>query len=163
MKSNILANRLADITGMAYAGQSLNIAELAEKYQVSTKTIRRDFNRLCAILERCPETGNYLLSASARSQYNEQDLVRLINDLGLKKALPLKAAQFLRSFINDSTSDCYHFQEQPLEADFISSLFRFIVPLKLRLKIEEALASYTKISLGLFHHTSWFTAMEAGI
>ncbi|CCU73722.1 helix-turn-helix transcriptional regulator [Thalassolituus oleivorans] len=124
MKSNILANRLADITGMAYAGQSLNIAELAEKYQVSTKTIRRNFNRLCAILERCPETGNYLLSVSARSQYNEQDLVRLINDLGLKKALPLKAAQFLRSFISDSTSDCYHFQEQPLEADFISSLYR---------------------------------------
>lgn len=122
MKSNILANRLADITAMAYAGQSLAIIDLAEKYQVSTKTIRRDFNRLCAILERCPDTGNYLLSASARSQYNEQDLVRLIDDIGLKKALPLKAAQFLRSFINDSTSDCYHFQEQPLEADFISSL-----------------------------------------
>lgn len=122
MKSNILANRLADITAMAYSGQSLNIAELAEKYQVSSKTIRRDFNRLCTILERCPDTGNHILSASARSQYNEQDLVRLIDDIGLKKALPLKAAQFLRSFINDSTSDCYHFQEQPLEADFISSL-----------------------------------------
>lgn len=122
MKSNILANRLADITAMAYAGQLLNIAELAEKYQVSTKTIRRDFGRLCAILERCPDTGNHILSASARSQYNEQDLVRLIDDLGLKKALPLKAAQFIRSFINDSISDCYHFQEQPLEADFISSL-----------------------------------------
>ncbi|MEX9786743.1 helix-turn-helix transcriptional regulator [Providencia manganoxydans] len=122
MKSNILANRLADITAMAYAGQSLNIAELAEKDQVSTKTIRRDFDRLCAVLERCPDTGNHLLSASARSQYNEQDLVRLIDALGLKKALPLKAAQFLRSFINNSTSDCYHFQEQPLEADFISSL-----------------------------------------
>ncbi|WP_081276084.1 DeoR family transcriptional regulator [Vibrio cyclitrophicus] len=86
MKSHILANRLADITERAYAGQSLSIKDLAEQYQVSTKTIRRDFDRLCAILERCPETGHYHLSISARSQYNEQDLVRLIDDLGLKKS-----------------------------------------------------------------------------
>ena len=122
MKSNLLANRLADIVAKAYSGQPLNINNLAEQYQVSTKTIRRDFDRLCAILERCPDTGNYLLSTSARNQYNEQDLVHLIEELGLKKALPLKAAQFLRSLANDSKSDCYHFQEQPLEADFISTL-----------------------------------------
>ncbi|WP_278404710.1 helix-turn-helix transcriptional regulator [Pseudoalteromonas ruthenica] len=122
MKSNLLANRLADIVAKAYSGQPLNINNLAEQYQVSTKTIRRDFDRLCAILERCPDTGNYLLSTSARNQYNEQDLVRLIEELGLKKALPLKAAQFLRSLVNDSKSDFYHFQEQPLEADFISTL-----------------------------------------
>ncbi|WP_419147258.1 helix-turn-helix transcriptional regulator [Pseudoalteromonas 'SMAR'] len=122
MKSNILANRLADIVAKAYSGQPLNTNNLAEQYQVSTKTIRRDFDRLCAILERCPDTGNYLLSTSARNQYNEQDLVRLIEELGLKKALPQKAGQFLRSLANDSNSDFYHFQEQPLEADFISSL-----------------------------------------
>lgn len=162
MKSNILANRLADITAMAYAGQSLNTAELAEKYQVSTKTIHRDFNRLCAILERCPDTGNYLLSATARSQYNEQDLVRLIDDLGLKKALPLKAAQFLRSFINDSTSECYHFQEQPLEADFISSLHStFETAIKNRRSVSflykdksRTVAPY----LMVYSHGSWYLA-----
>ncbi|EGR0247219.1 helix-turn-helix transcriptional regulator [Vibrio parahaemolyticus] len=162
MKSNILANRLADITAMAYAGQSLNIAELAEKYQVSTKTIRRDFDRLCAILERCPDTGNHILSASARSQYNEQDLVRLIDDLGLKKALPLKAAQFLRSFINDSTSDCYHFQEQPLEADFISSLHgTFETAIKNRRTVSFLYKDTSRTVspyLMVYSHGSWYLA-----
>ncbi|HIF9382446.1 TPA: helix-turn-helix transcriptional regulator [Photobacterium damselae] len=121
MKSIILANRLADITAKAYAGEMLNIHDLAEQYQVSTKTIRRDFERLCSILERCPKTKNYILSSSVRSQYNEQDLVRLIDDLGFKKALPLKATRFLRSFINKSNSEYYHFQEQSFEDGFISS------------------------------------------
>ena len=124
MKSNILANRLADIVTKAYTGQVLSLNDLAEQYQVSTKTIRRDFDRLSAILERCPETGYYLLSTSARCQYSEQDLVRLMDELGFKKALPLKTAQFLRSFIHDSTNDCYYFQDPPLETDFISSLHR---------------------------------------
>lgn len=75
MKSVILANRLADITAKAYAGQSLSVNDLAEQYQVSTKTIRRDFDRLCAILERCPETGNYLLSTSAQSLYTTKTLL----------------------------------------------------------------------------------------
>lgn len=162
MKSNILANRLADITAMAYAGQSLNIAELAEKYQVSTKTIRRDFDRLCAILERCPDTGNHILSASARSQYNEQDLVRLIDDLGLKKALPLKAAQFLRRFINDSTSDCYHFQEQPLEANFISSLHgAFETAIKNRRTVTFLYKDTSRTVspyLMVYSHGSWYLA-----
>lgn len=168
MKSNILANRLADITAMAYAGQSLNIAELAEKHQVSTKTIRRDFDRLCAILERCPDTGNHILSASARSQYNEQDLVRLIDDLGLKKALPLKAAQFLRSFINDSTSDCYHFQEQPLEADFISSLHSsFEAAIKNRRTVSFLYKEKSRTVspyLMVYSHGSWYlAAMSEGV
>ncbi|NLN66795.1 MAG: WYL domain-containing protein [Alcaligenaceae bacterium] len=162
MKSNILANRLADITAMAYSGQSLNIAELAEKYQVSSKTIRRDFNRLCTILERCPDTGNHILSASARSQYNEQDLVRLIDDIGLKKALPLKAAQFLRSFINDSTSDCYHFQEQPLEADFISSLHgAFETAIKNRRTVTFLYKDTSRTVspyLMVYSHGSWYLA-----
>ena len=162
MKSNILANRLADITAMAYAGKSLNIAELAEKYQVSTKTIRRDFDRLCAILERCPDTGNHLLSATARNQFNEQDLVRLIDDLGLKKALPLKSAKFLRSLINDLTSDCYHFQEQPLEADFISSLHStFETAIKNRRSVSFLYKDKCRTVspyLMVYSHGSWYLA-----
>lgn len=135
---------------------------MAEKHQVSTKTIRRDFDRLCTILERCPDTGNYQLSASARSQYNEQDLVRLIDDLGLKKALPLKAAQFLRSFINDSTSDCYHFQEQPLEADFISSLHStFETAIKNRRSISFLYKDKSRTVspyLMVYSHGSWYLA-----
>lgn len=162
MKSNLLANRLADIAAKAYSGQPLNINNLAEQYQVSTKTIRRDFDRLCAILERCPDTGNYLLSTSARNQYNEQDLVRLIEELGLKKALPLKAAQFLRSLANDSSSDCYHFQEQPLEADFISTLHSsFETAIKNRRIVSflykgksRAVAPY----LMIYSHGSWYLA-----
>ncbi|NAW88809.1 helix-turn-helix transcriptional regulator [Photobacterium halotolerans] len=168
MKNTILANRLANITAMAYAGQSLNISDLAEKYQVSTKTIRRDFDRLCAILERCPETGNYRLSASVRSQYNEQDLVRLIDDIGLKKALPLKAAQFLRSFINNSTSDCYHFQEQPLEVDFISSLHSaFETAIKNRRTVSFLYKDTSRTVspyLMVYSHGSWYlAAMSDGL
>lgn len=162
MKSNLLANRLADIVAKAYSGQPLNTNNLAEEYQVSTKTIRRDFDRLCAIVERCPDTGNYLLSTSARNQYNEQDLVRLIEELGLKKALPLKAAQFLRSLANDSISDCYHFQEQPLEADFISTLHSsFETAIKNRRIVSflykgksRSVAPY----LMIYSHGSWYLA-----
>ncbi|MEZ7206288.1 helix-turn-helix transcriptional regulator [Pseudoalteromonas sp. DY56-GL79] len=168
MKSNILANRLADITAMAYAGHSLNIDELAEKYQVSTKTIRRDFNRLCAILERCPDTGNYLLSASAKGQYNEKDLVRLIDAIGLKKAFPLKAAQFLRRIINDSTSDCYHFQEQSLEVDFISSLHSsFETAIKNRQTVSFLYKEKSRTVspyLMVYSHGSWYlAAMSEGV
>lgn len=168
MKSNILANRLANITAMAFAGQSLNVSDLAEKHQVSTKTIRRDFERLCAILERCPDTGNYLLSTSVRSQYNEKDLVHLIDEIGLKNALPQKTAQFLRSFINDSTSDCYHFQEQPLEADFISSLHgAFETAIKNRRTVRFLYKDASRTVspyLMVYSHGSWYlAAMSEGV
>lgn len=162
MKNTVLANRLADITSMAYSGQSLNIRKLADKYEVSTKTIRRDFGRLGAVIERCPDTNDYLLATSARMMFNEQDLVRLIEDMRLKKAFPLKAAKFLRNFINDQTSHCYHFQEQPLEADFINSLHT---------AFESAIQNHRQVSflykgksrivspyMMVYSHGSWYLA-----
>jgi predicted DNA-binding transcriptional regulator YafY len=100
MKNTVLANRLADITSMAYSGQSLNIRKLADKYEVSTKTIRRDFERLGAVIERCPETGDYLLVTTARTVFNEQDLVRLIEDsfyVTLLMTKPVTATTFRNS------------------------------------------------------------------
>ncbi|MCK8045337.1 WYL domain-containing protein [Shewanella sp. 1CM18E] len=125
MKSTILANRLADIVSMAYSDQSLKIEKLAEKHHVSSKTIRRDFERLGSILERCSTTGCYHLSSSSRIAFNEHDLVRLISGLGLKKALPNKTAKFLKNLINNQTNDYYHFQESPLELEFIDSQHTF--------------------------------------
>lgn len=161
MRNTVLANRLADIAAMAFSGEQLNIQKLADKYGVSPKTIRRDFERLESVLERCPETGAYQLS-QARAMFNEQDLVRFIDDIGFKKALPSKVVKFLRSFINDSTSECYHFQEQPLEADFISSLHSSLeIAIKSRRSVSFLYKDKTrKVEpyLMVYSHGSWYLA-----
>ena len=164
MKNTVLANRLADITSMAYSGQSLNIRKLADKYEVSTKTIRRDFERLASVIERCPESGDYLLVTTARTAFNEQDLVRLIDDMGLKKAFPLKAAKFLRNFITDQTSHCYHFQEQPLESEFINSLHTvFENAIQNRHQVSFLYKGKSRIVspyMMVYSHGSWYLAAE---
>lgn len=166
MKNTILANRLADIISMAFNGQSLNIQILADKYDVSTKTIRRDFERLGSVIERCPKTGDYLLVTSGRTLFNEQDLVRLMDDLGLKKAFPLKTAKFLRNFINDQTSHCYHFQEQPLEADFISSLHTtFENAIEKRRQVSFLYKGKSRTVspyMMVYSHGSWYLAAKDG-
>ncbi|WP_423186946.1 helix-turn-helix transcriptional regulator [Alishewanella sp. d11] len=161
MRNTILANRLADIAAMAFSGESLNLRKLSDKYGVSSKTIRRDFERLDSVIERCPETGDYKLSQS-RGMYNEEDLIRLISNIGFKKALPTKVAKFLRSFINDSVSECYHFLEQPLEADFISSLHStFETAIKSRLIVSFIYKDKPRLVspyLLVYSHGSWYLA-----
>ncbi len=168
MKSTILANRLAEIVSKVYAGRTLCINDLAEHYQVSTKTIRRDIERLSAILERCPDSGNYFLSTAARTHFNEQDLVRLIDELGLKKALPHKSALFLKSLVNESNSECYHFQEQPLEADFISALhYPFEIAIKEKRNVSFIYKDKSRVVapyLMVYSHGSWYlVAISEGI
>ena len=117
-----LANRLADILIQAMSGRPLKPSELAVRYSVSSKTIRRDFGRLSSGLEKCETAGEYRLTSRSGALFFEKDLVRLITALGLKKALPGKTARFLNDFINNRNSDCYHFQEPPLELASIDAL-----------------------------------------
>ncbi|WP_252180140.1 WYL domain-containing protein [Endozoicomonas sp. 4G] len=116
-----LANRLADILIQALSGTKLDSSELAEKYSVSNKTIQRDFHRLSSVLEKCPDSGGYRLTSNSDALFFEKDLVHLVTAFGLKNALPHKTAKFLRDFINRRNSDCYHFQEPPLELAYIES------------------------------------------
>ena len=116
-----LANRLADILVQALSGKKLNPSELAEKYSVSSKTIQRDFHRLSSVLEKCADTGGYRLATNSGALFFEKDLVHLVTNFGIKNALPHKTARFLRDFISQKNSDCYHFQEPPLELAYIEN------------------------------------------
>ncbi|KFZ36840.1 hypothetical protein HR45_13620 [Shewanella mangrovi] len=162
MRNTLLASRLAELVSLAYAGKVLLADEMAEKYAVSTKTIKRDFERLNEILERCPHTGGYRLIPSARTIFNENDLAQLVDDIGLKKAFPRKTAIFLRSFINDQTSQCYHFQEQPLEADFITSLHtifeRAIINRQAVQFLYKDKSRIVQPYLMVYSHGSWYLA-----
>ncbi|WP_422444744.1 MULTISPECIES: WYL domain-containing protein [unclassified Endozoicomonas] len=92
-------------------------------------------------------------------------MVSLIDRLGLKKALPHKTARFLINFVNQNTGGCYHFQEAPLEMDFIESLHTLI---------EKAIQSKREVQflyknktrkvnpyMMVFYRGSWYLAATA--
>ncbi len=104
-----LAFRLADILARAYQGEPLIPADMAERYQVSLKTIQRDLKRLNSVLEKSDENGAWKLIFRPNSLLNRNDIKALIHSLGVYQASPKKVLDLVSDLVNTRTPDYYHF------------------------------------------------------
>lgn len=75
-----LADRLANILTKLNVGHQLSVKELAEEFQVSTRTIERDFDRLNAYLPLLQDqrSKRYYLDSSYLGRFKLQDVQRRI-------------------------------------------------------------------------------------
>ncbi|WP_217533381.1 helix-turn-helix transcriptional regulator [Vibrio metschnikovii] len=96
-KSEKLAFRLSDILTRLFMGEVLSIEQLMHEYQVSEKTLRRDFNErlIKAPIDKCPE-GYRLAPIRCITTVNIQ---KVMNDSGLSALLP-KSLAFNSSYQN---------------------------------------------------------------
>jgi len=102
-KHERLAYRLADIIVRLNAGERLNIDELAETYQVSTRTLKRDFqDRLTAI--EFSEAGPqfYRLDSKKIGFLDISDIKRFANFASVQDLLPQIDREFFQQQLNQS-------------------------------------------------------------
>lgn len=104
-----LASRLADILARAYQGEPLIPSEMAERYQVSLKTIQRDLKRLDTILEKSDANNTWQLIFHPETLLNRKDIRALIHSFGLTQVSPKKVLDLVNDLVNPSSPDYYHF------------------------------------------------------
>ena len=104
-KHEKLAYRLADILIRLNDGERLDITELANSYQVSTRTLKRDFQDRLTLLD-FNESGPrfYCLDAEKTGYLNLKDIKRFANFASVQDLLPKIDRQFFQKQLNQSIS-----------------------------------------------------------
>lgn len=102
-KHEKLAYRLADIIIRLNDGERLDITELADSYQVSTRTLKRDFQDRLTVLD-FNESGPkfYSLDANRTGYLNIKDIKRFANFASVQDLLPKIDRQFFQKQLNQS-------------------------------------------------------------
>jgi len=85
-KSEKLAFRLGDILTRLFMGEVLHPESLADEYQISEKTLRRDFNERLINAPIVRSDEGYKLDPATRSNGNGN---KLLQDMGLASLLPV--------------------------------------------------------------------------
>lgn len=98
--SEKLANRLAEIIIQLHQKSQVSRVELAEKFQVSARTIFRDLNRLSALIEHSGG-DNYRLSPEFRQSLLMSDIDHLIKISGAAEIFAGQNAGFWSSLLKD--------------------------------------------------------------
>lgn len=102
-----LAYRLADMLTMLNMGNVLDVGELAEKYQVSRRTIMRDIDERLAFLPLEKEQGKYRLSSSYLGKLDFKDIRAFAQISGIAKLYPNLDTSFLREILDERTAQVY--------------------------------------------------------
>lgn len=110
------ASRMACIIHMAYQDESISVAALAEKFDVTEKTIRVDLHqRLAGVIEK-KSNKNYKLLPQYRSTYSKKDIVTIIKKLGLSGVIPSNRLSIIQRMIEASSNyECYCFKQKAHE------------------------------------------------
>lgn len=85
-KSEKLAFRLSDILTRLFMGEVLTIEQLMNDYQVSDKTLRRDFNERLIKAPIVKNEDGYKLAPLSR--VNSSNIQKILNNTGLSSLLP---------------------------------------------------------------------------
>lgn len=102
-----LAYRLADMLTMLNMGNALDVGELAEKYQVSRRTIMRDIDERLAFLPLEKERGKYRLSSSYLGKLDFKDIRAFAQISGIAKLYPNLDTSFLREILDERATQIY--------------------------------------------------------
>ncbi len=159
-----LAERLARILTKLNVGYQLRATELATEFQVSTRTIERDFDRLSSYLPLLQdEQKRYYLDTSYLGRFKLQDIQNFAQLSGISELYPALDMSFLRELLDDRanlvfSAKGYHFEDTKQFAEHFKTLAaaihkRYYIHLRYR---EESrnIQPYRLIH----HHGIWYLA-----
>ncbi|USZ14304.1 WYL domain-containing protein [Moraxella sp. FZFQ2102] len=102
-----LAYRLSDMITMLNGGETLNIADLTEKYQVSRRTMLRDIEDRLGFLPLQKTTQGYKLEPSYLGQLSYKDIRTFAQISGISGLYPNLDTAFLREILDHRASQVY--------------------------------------------------------
>ena len=110
-----LAQRITDMLCQLNEGKALDTKQLAEKYEVSRRTLQRDINeRLMIALPMLGlnEQGFYTLPDNYLGQLNDDDIRHFSMLSGVSDLFPNMDRQFLRRILNENAKSVYESKGQ---------------------------------------------------
>ena len=102
-----LAYRLADMITMLNGGETLNITDLTEKYQVSRRTMLRDIEDRLGFLPLQKTAQGYKLEPSYLGQLSYKDIRTFAQISGISGLYPNLDTTFLREILDHRASQVY--------------------------------------------------------
>ena len=104
-----LAERLANILTKLNTGYQLGVAELAHEFQVSTRTIERDFDRLNTYLPLLQDeyTKKYFLDPVYLGRFKLQDIQNFAQLSGISELYPSLDMSFLRGLLDERANQVF--------------------------------------------------------
>jgi len=110
-----IAVRLSSILSKLYGGEKVQIAELAEEFNVTPRTLQRDFNVRLAHFPIYKENGCYFVEPSALGHLTPEDIKLFATLSGIKKMYPLLNREFIADLISARTNKAYLVKNQGFE------------------------------------------------
>ena len=124
-----LAERLACILTKMNIGHQLSVQELAGEFQVSTRTIERDFDRLNAYLPLIQDenTKRYYLEPSYLGRFKLQDIQNFAQLSGIRELYPALDMSFIRELLDERANQVfsakgYYFEDAKQFAEHFKQL-----------------------------------------
>ena len=123
-----LADRLASILTKLNIGQHLDVRVLSEEFNVSTRTISRDFDRLSASIPLLKDEHNkkYYLHENYLGKVTAKDIINFAEISGIRDLYPSLDMPFLRELLNSRADQIYSTQAYSVEdASQFTEIFKF--------------------------------------
>ena len=95
-----IAQRLGMLLTRLYSGEKLHLHELAAEYNVTLRTLQRDFNERLSYLPIESRNRQYWLNSEFLTRNRNDDLLHLAKQLGLTDIFPHADEQLLRRLLN---------------------------------------------------------------
>ncbi|MFV5403193.1 WYL domain-containing protein [Acinetobacter sp. 228] len=160
-----LAERLASILTKLNIGHQLNVQELAREFQVSTRTIERDFDRLNSYLPLIQDenTKRYYLEPSYLGRFKLQDIQNFAQLSGISDLYPTLDMSFIRELLDERANQVfsakgYYFEDAKQFAEHFKLLAGAIYK---RQQIELLYSDQVQIIQPyrlIHHHGIWYLA-----
>jgi predicted DNA-binding transcriptional regulator YafY len=98
--------RLSSTLGKLNAGECVNVSELAEEYNVSTKTIKRDIDAFSFLPIRS-DKGRYSLEPYALGKLSFEDIKNFAAISGIKHLFPTLSDDFIADILNAKVNTAF--------------------------------------------------------
>lgn len=124
-----LADRLASILTKLNMGQHLGVKELSEEFNVSYRTILRDFDRLSASIPLLKDEHNkkYYLHENYLGKVTAKDIIKFAEISGIRDLYPSLDMPFLRELLNSRADQIYTTQAYSVEdASQFTEIFKVV-------------------------------------
>jgi predicted DNA-binding transcriptional regulator YafY len=95
-----IAQRLGMLLTRLYSGEKLHLHDLAAEYNVTLRTLQRDFNERLSYLPIENRNRQYWLNSGFLTRNRNDDLLHLAKQLGLTDIFPHADEQQLRRLLN---------------------------------------------------------------
>ncbi|MCO8081838.1 helix-turn-helix transcriptional regulator [Acinetobacter lwoffii] len=159
-----LAERLARILTKLNVGYQLRAAELAAEFQVSTRTIELDFDRLGSYLPLLQdEQKRYYLEPSYLGRFKLQDIQTFAQLSGISELYPALDMSFMRELLDERANQVflakgYYFEDAKQFAEHFKLLASAIYKREqVKLQYSDQLQIIQPYRL-IHHHGIWYLA-----